>query len=128
PFSQTFIGFGGSVDISAFTVLFDMNLVEYDDANGTEFPTYMFSVVYNHDDFHPYITYSKADHKRTTSVPPNENLEEHYIASIGLRYDFLPKVAIKVQFDRFVDQGDAATGWNYHGDADAITLGVDFIF
>jgi len=128
PFSQQFIGFGGNVDISAFTILFDTNFVTYDDANGTEFPTYMVSVVYNHDDYHPYITYSKADHKRTTSIPPTEDLEEHYISSIGLRYDFLPKVAFKVQFDRFVDQGDVATGWNYHGDSDTITLGVDFIF
>ena len=128
PFSQTFIGFGGSVDISAFTMLFDFNFVEYDDARGTEFPTYMLSVVYNHDNFHPYITYSKADQKRTKSVPPTEDLEEHYISSIGLRYDFLPKAAFKVQFDNFVDQGDVATGWNYHGDSRTITLGVDFIF
>jgi len=126
--SQTFLGFGGSVDISTFTFLFDWNFVTRDDGLGTEFPTYLLSLVYNHNDFHPYITYSKADHERTKSIPPTEDLEEHYISSIGLRYDFLPKVAFKIQYDRFVDQGDVATVWNYHGDSDTITLGVDFIF
>jgi hypothetical protein len=65
PFSQTFYGIGGSVSLSQFTVLFDWNFVEYGDARGTEFPTYLISVVYNMDDIQPYISYSKADHERT---------------------------------------------------------------
>ena len=128
PFSQTFIGVGGSVDIQQFTVLFDLNFVEYDDAVGTEFPTYLLSVVYNIDDYQPYISYSKADQERTKASPPTEDLEEHYIASFGLRYNFLPKASFKVQYDHFVDQGDAASGWAYHGDSSTITMGVDFIF
>jgi len=126
PFSQTFIGIGGSVDIQQFTVLFDVNLVDYDDALGTEYPTYLISVVYNLDDYQPYISYSKADHER--SKVPTEDLEEHYISSIGLRYNFLPTASFKVQYDHFVEQGDEATGWAYHGDSDTITMGVDFIF
>jgi len=126
PFSQTFIGIGGSVDIQQFTVLFDVNLVDYDDAQGTEYPTYLISVVYNLDDYQPYISYSKADHER--SKVPTEDLEEHYISSIGLRYNFLPTASFKVQYDHFVEQGDEATGWAYHGDSDTITMGVDFIF
>jgi hypothetical protein len=126
--SITFMGVGGSVDIQQFTVLFDLNFVTYDDANGTEFPTYLLSVVYNMDDYQPYISYSKADHERTKASPPTEDLEEHYIASFGLRYNFLPKAAFKIQYDHFVDQGSAATGWAYHGDSDTITMGVDFIF
>jgi len=126
PFSQTFLGIGGSVDIQQFTVLFDVNLVDYDDAQGTEYPTYLISVVYNLDDYQPYISYSKADHER--SKVPTEDLEEHYISSIGLRYNFLPTASFKVQYDHFVDQGDEATGWAYHGDSDTITMGVDFIF
>ncbi|MFT6735248.1 MAG: hypothetical protein ACJAS9_003453 [Polaribacter sp.] len=128
PFSQTFIGVGGSVNIQQFTVLFDVNFVEYDDAIGTEFPTYLISVVYNIDDYQPYISYSKADHERTKASPPTEDLEEHYIASFGLRYNFLPKASFKVQYDHFVDQGDAASGWAYHGDSSTITMGIDFIF
>ncbi|KPV98375.1 hypothetical protein AN214_00136 [Pseudoalteromonas sp. P1-9] len=126
PFSQQFIGFGGQVNISDFTILFDMNYVEYDDAVGTEFPTYLISVVYNIDEFQPYISYSKADHERANV--PTEDLEEHYMLSYGLRYDFHSNVAFKVQYDTFVDQGDEATGWAYHGDSRTITMGIDFVF
>jgi len=128
PFSQTFIGFGGNVDLGQFKILFDWNLVDYDDARGTEFPTYLVSLVYNYDDYQPYLIYSKADHKRTKTSSATEDLEEHYISSVGLRYNFLPTASFKVQFDHFIDQGDKATGWAYHGDSDTITAGVDFIF
>jgi len=128
PFSQTFIGLGGSVDIQSFTFLFDWNFVDYDDARGTEFPTYLISLVYNLDEYQPYISYSKADHERTKTASATEDLEEHYISSIGLRYNFLPKASLKIQFDHFVDQGHEPSGWAYHGDSDTITVGVDFIF
>lgn len=126
PFSQTFMGVGGSVDIQNFTVLFDWNLVDYDDDLGTEFPTYLVSLVYNMGDYQPYIVYSKADHER--AKVPTEDLEEHYIMGYGLRYNFLPNAALKVQYDHFVDQGHAETGWAYHGDSDTIAIGVDFVF
>ena len=48
--------------------------------------------------------------------------------SIGLRYDFAPNVAFKIQYDDFTDEGPADTGWNYHGDASAVSAGVDFVF
>lgn len=126
PFSQTFMGFGGSVDIQDFTILFDWNLVDYDDDLGTEFPTYLISLVYNMGDYQPYLVYSKADHERTSV--PTEDLEEHYIMGYGLRYNFLPNAALKIQYDHFVEQGHEPTGWAYHGDSDTITIGVDFVF
>jgi hypothetical protein len=125
-YSQKFFGFGGSVDLSPFTILFDWNFVTRDDGLGTEYPTYLVSVVYNIDDFQPYISYSKADHEQTKGSSITENLEQHYMSSIGLRYNFLPNASFKVQFDHFVDQG--GPGWAYHGDSDTITMGVDFIF
>ncbi len=124
--SQKFFGIGGSVDWNPFTLLFDWNFVTRDDGLGTEYPTYLVSVVYNWDDFQPYISYSKADHERTKI--PTDDLEEHYIMSYGLRYNFLPNAAFKVQFDNFVDQGDKATDWAYHGDSQTISMGVDFVF
>jgi hypothetical protein len=126
PDSIIFMGVGGSVDIERFTLLFDLNFVEYDDALGTEFPTYLISVVYNLDEYQPYVSYSKADHKR--SKVPTEDLEEHYIMSYGLRYNVLPNASLKFQYDHFVDQGDKATGWAYHGDSDTITVGIDFTY
>ncbi|WP_462154250.1 porin [Pseudoalteromonas piscicida] len=126
PFSQTFLGLGGSVQIHNFTLLFDANFVEYDDSAGTEFPTYLISVVYNWGDYQPYISYSKADHKR--SKVPTDDLEEHYMLSYGVRYNFMPSAAFKVQYDNFIDQGHKPTGWAYHGDSSTITMGVDFVF
>lgn len=128
PFSQTFIGVGGSIDIKQLTVLFDWNMVDYDDVNGTKYPTYLVSLVYNIDEFQPYVVYSKADHERTEGITPTEDLEEHYVLSFGLRYDFIPSAAFKIQYDSFVDQGDKASGWAYHGDSSTITIGVDFIY
>ncbi len=127
-FSQEFIGLGGTVNLASFTLLFDWNSVSYTDANGTEFPTYLISLVYNIDDFQPYLSYSKADHKRTNVVGNTEDYEEHYLMSYGVRYNFHSNASLKFQYDHFVDQGDKASGWAYHGDADAITLGLDFIF
>ncbi|CAH9057810.1 hypothetical protein PSECIP111951_01744 [Pseudoalteromonas holothuriae] len=126
PFSQTFIGLGGNISLDKFTLLFDWNFVDYDDDVGTEFPTYLLSLVYNWEDYQPYISYSKADHERTKV--PTEDLEEHYMLGIGLRYNFLPTAAFKIQYDKFVDQGDKAGGWAYHGDSRTITMGVDFVF
>ncbi|WP_448565876.1 porin [Thalassotalea ganghwensis] len=126
PFDQTFVGFGGTVNLNQFTILFEWNFVEQNDGRGTEFPTYLVSLVYNMDDYQPYISYSKADHKRT-AIPTND-LEEHYMMSYGLRYNFLPNASFKIQYDKFVDQGHAPTGWAYHGDSDTISLGVDFVF
>ncbi|GLX78983.1 hypothetical protein tinsulaeT_23230 [Thalassotalea insulae] len=126
PFSQTFMGVGGSVDIQSFTLLFDWNFVDYDDDLGTEFPTYLVSLVYNMGDYQPYIVYSKADHERTKV--PTKDLEEHYIMGYGLRYNFLPNASFKVQYDHFIDQGHEPSGWAYHGDSDTISLGVDFVF
>lgn len=126
-FSQQFFGVGGSVNINQFTLLFDWNFVDYDDAVGTEFPTYLISVVYNFDQFQPYLVYSKADHERTKTAAATEDLEEHYIMGYGVRYNFHSSASIKLQFDDFVEQGEESTGWAYHGDSQTITLGIDFI-
>lgn len=128
PFSQRFMGLGGNISLDKFTLLFDINMVDYDDNVGTEFPTYLLSLVYNWGDYQPYISYSKADHERTKGATPTEDLEEHYVLGYGLRYNFLPNAAFKIQYDKFVDQGHKPTGWAYHGDSRVITFGVDFVF
>ncbi len=126
-FSQQFVGIGGNVNISDFTIIYDANYVAYDDDVGTVFPTYLISAVYNVDQFQPYVTYSKADHWQTKS-DNEEDYEEHYMASIGLRYNLSSKASAKLQFDHFEDEGDKATGWDYHGNSQTVSAAVDFIF
>lgn len=121
---QTFVGLGGIIYYGNFNFIFDINRVTRNDSVETEYPTELFSITYTANKYTPYIVYSKADQHENTS----EGREEHALTSIGLRYAIAPKAMLKVQFDDFVDQGDVATGWNYHGDAKVITLGFDFIF
>ena len=126
-FAQEFFGVGGNINIDNLTIIYDANYVIYHDDAGTVFPTYMISTVYNIDQFQPYLTYSKADHWKTNEKD-QKNYEEHYIASVGLRYNLSSKASAKVQFDHFEDEGNQATGWDYHGNSQTISAGVDFIF
>jgi hypothetical protein len=48
--------------------------------------------------------------------------------SYGLRYDFHPSASLKIQYDNFVDEAPAGSGWRYHGDSQTLTIGIDFIF
>ncbi len=126
-FSQQFVGIGGSVNLNDLTILFDINRAEYDDDHGTVFPTYLVSLVYNIGQYQPYTTYSKADHYRS-KADNEEDYEEHYMATLGVRYNLSAKASAKLQFDHFEDEGDKATGWDYHGNSQTIAAGVDFIF
>jgi hypothetical protein len=126
-FSQQFFGIGGNVNIDNLTIIYDANYVKYDDAVGTVFPTYLISAVYNVDQYQPYVTYSKADHWQTESVN-EKNYEEHYIASVGLRYNLSSKASAKLQYDHFEEEGYNPTGWDYHGNSRTVTAAVDFIF
>ncbi|MCV2883539.1 porin [Aestuariibacter sp. AA17] len=127
-YDQFFVGLGGVINLDPITLLFDYNYVEYDDVVGTVYPTWLLSAVYTIGDFQPYISYSKADHEQDKEPFVTEDLEEHYVLGIGLRYNFHPQAALKIQYDKFKDQGDAATFYNFHGDAENIAIGVDFIF
>lgn len=122
--SQNFYGVGGSLEFDPFTVLFDYNYVRRNNATEDTWPTYMISIVYNIDEYQPFISYSKADQERIMT----DELEEHNVISVGVRYDFLPNAALKIQYDSFEDEGSPVGGWNFHGDSKAIAVGVDFVF
>jgi len=126
-FSQQFFGIGGNINIDNLTIIYDANYVAYDDDVGTVFPTYLISTVYNIGQYQPYLSYSKADHWQTKS-DDEKSYEEHYMATIGVRYNLSSKASAKLQFDHFEDEGDKATGWDYHGNSQTISAGVDFIF
>lgn len=51
--------------------------------------------------------------------------EQHNTFAVGVRWDFHPSAAFKVQYDRVKDDSfDLAVA----GDSKAITLGVDVVF
>jgi hypothetical protein len=121
---QTFIGLGGAIYLSPFTLYFDYNHVSRDDTAKTVYPTYFLSLVYEIGKWQPFIGFSKADH--TTQA--TDDLEEHRLISLGVRYNVLENAALKIQYDNFVDQGDQATGWDYHNDAEHLAISLDFVF
>lgn len=126
---QLFVGFGGQINLEPVTLLFDYNLSKRNKQPDTEYTSYLLSAVYSMGDYQPYISYSKADQDDTTATGGNtDDREEHELWSIGLRYDFAQKAAFKIQYDKMTDQGSVYNGWNFHGDAEVIAAGVDFIF
>jgi len=121
--SQTFYGVGGSIDLDPVTVLFEYNYVQrHNDVEDT-WPTYILSLVYNLDEYQPYIVYSKADQERVAG----DQFEEHSLIGYGLRYNFTDTASLKIQYDEFKDEG-GPNGWAFHGDSSTIAIGVDFIF
>ena len=122
--SQTLWGIGGSIDLFPVTLLFEANSVKrHNDVEDT-WPTFLVSVIYNYEEFQPFISYSKADQERISG----DNFEQHYLLSYGLRYNFASSASLKLQYDSFNDEGAVEGGWNFHGDSDTISLGIDFVF
>ncbi len=145
----TFYGVGGSAQLGNWGVYFDYNLVETEDFldnnvavdNYTEFPTFLVTLTYTMGDYQPFISYSKADQTGTESRDPStgallprapgqadDDYEQHVLTSIGMKYNLSSSTSLKVQYDNFDDQGYAPQGWDFHGDSETISIGVDFIF
>ena len=128
PFDQTFMGFGGNVNLDMFTILFDMNLVIYDNEVELEYPTWLVSLVYNIGKYQPYVVYSQADETHGDDPAGTNSWEQHFTAGVGVRYNLSSSAALKVQYDYFEDQGDVDHSYDYHGDSETIAVALDFIF
>lgn len=131
-FDLDFFGLGGSFTFQYVTLLFDYNYVMYDDGYGSKFPTYYVSAVYNHDTWQPYVGLSKAKLKLTKDWQGFGvgDAEEHQIMTLGLRYNLGGSAALKVEYNKFSDQGDRP-GWydfSYHNDAGLLSVALDFVF
>ncbi|MDP5211603.1 hypothetical protein ORJ66_00905 [Pseudoalteromonas tunicata] len=131
-FDLQFLGVSGSFNFDLATVLFDYNLVKYDDAYSFEFPTYLLSIIYNHDIWQPYVGYTKAAGRINKDFDGfgTGDAEEHRMITIGLRYNFHSNASLKLQLDDFKDQGNRLPWYDfsYHNDAKLLTVGVDFVF
>ena len=122
------MGFGGNINLDMFTILFDMNLVIYDDEVELEYPTWLVSLVYNMGKYQPYVVYSQADETHGDDPAGTNSWEQHFTAGIGVRYNLSSSSALKFQYDYFEDQGNVANGYAYHGDSETIAVALDFIF
>lgn len=131
-FDLDFFGLGGSLTFQYVTLLFDYNYVIYDDGYGSRFPTYYVSAVYNHDVWQPYVGLSKAKLKLTENWEGFGvgDAEEHQIMTLGIRYNVAANAALKIEYNKFSDQGNRP-GWydfSYHNDASLFSVALDFVF
>lgn len=131
-FDLSFYGLGGTANFKYVTLLFDYNYVVYDDGYGSRFPTFYVSAVYNHDTWQPYVGLSQAKLKITKDFDGfgTGEAEEHQILTFGLRYNVMPKAALKFEFNKFKDKGDRSPWYDfsYHNDASLFSVALDFVF
>ena len=69
----------------------------------------------------PYLASSEFKEEPVTS---GATFEEHTTQSAGIRYDFHPQAALKVQYDDVNDKGSLALA----GDSQSVTVAVDLVF
>ncbi|QSX37779.1 porin [Shewanella sedimentimangrovi] len=113
-----FYGLSVNVDWNNLLVLTELNRLTLE---GSDLDTYLVTLGYRFGDFLPYVSYSDFD----------DGSEIHNTTSVGLRWDFHPSAAFKIQYDDVTDDGVGAgtpDSWRVAGDAKAISLGVDLVF
>jgi hypothetical protein len=146
---QYFYGFSANVDWGGLIVRTEYNIFDRPDAVPADnrYYSYLAAVGYRIKDVTLMVTRSDFKEKYSytytdITVPSSaESLikddgEVHNTTSLTLRWDFMPSVALKVQYDIFKD----ATSWNYDngdgsigtdhlfGDSKLVSVGIDAVF
>mgnify|MGYP002266521673 CR=1 FL=1 len=117
---QQFLGLSINLSLADLQVLSEFNNYRRPD-NNIYIDTYMMSLGYQIGDFTPHITYSAFEQDINTAG----NDENHHTTTIGVRWDFYTNMALKVQYDKVIDEGVIVP---IKGDSSSITLGLDFVF
>lgn len=113
-----FYGLSVNIDWNNLVVLSEMNRLTLQDS---DLDTYLVTVGYRIKDFMPFVSYSDFD----------DSSEIHNTTSVGLRWDFHPSAAFKIQYDDVEDNGTGAgtpDSWRVAGDSKSISFGVDLVF
>jgi hypothetical protein len=110
-----FYGLSVNIDYENVVLLTELNRLSL---QGTDLDTYMISLGYRFDSLMPYVSYADFD--------DGEGGEVHNTSSVGLRWDFHPSAAFKIQYDEVEDNG--GPGLKVAGDSKSISLGVDLVF
>lgn len=117
---QVFSGISVNLNLNRFILLSELNRYERD-ASEITVDTHMLSLGYHWGKFTPHITRSSL--KQQPNAVGGD--EYHTTNSIGLRWDFGDSTAFKVQYDKTEDKGNVIP---VLGDAELLSLGVDFVF
>ena len=109
-----FYGLAVNLDFDNIFVLTELNRL---DLNGNS-DTAMITLGYRLDSITPYVSYSEFEEDIVDG-------EQHNTTSVGLRWDFHPSAAFKVQYD---DVKDKSFELAVAGDSKAISIGIDLVF
>lgn len=117
---QVFSGISVNFNINRFILLSELNRYERD-ASDITVDTNMLSFGYHWGKLTPHITRSSLEQKHNLAGGD----ECHTTHSVGVRWDYNDSTAFKIQYDRTEDNGIAIP---VLGDAEMISLGMDFVF
>ena len=117
---QAFSGVSVNFNLNRFIILSEFNRYERE-ASEIVIDTSMVSLGYHWGRFTPHITHSLLKQKHNAAGGD----EHHTTNSVGVRWDYNDSTAFKIQYDRTEDKGVVIP---VSGDAELISLGVDFVF
>ena len=119
-----FFGASFNADFGDYFILTELNRLDLEDDG--ELDSMMLTLGYRMNEFTPFIAYSALDQGgEYLDGGPIDDGEDHNTFSVGLRYDFHPSAAFKVQFDRVEDK---SFEYAVAGDSESLTFGVDLVF
>ena len=117
---QQFLGMSVNLTFDHLLILSEFNNYRQPD-NEVEYDAYLLSLGYQIGELTPHIT--RSAFKQDINTQGND--ERHSTTSVGLRWDVAEKIAVKVQYDKVVDEGVVVP---VKGDSKSVSLAVDFVF
>lgn len=117
---QQFLGLSVNLTIDRMLILSEFNNYQQPD-NNVAYDTYLLSFGYQIGDLTPHFT--RSGFKQDINAIGND--EKHHTTSVGLRWDVVENTAVKLQYDKVIDDGVVVP---IKGDSKSITLGMDVVF
>ena len=124
---QQFLGLSVNLTFDHLLVLSEFNNYRQPD-NNVEYNAYLLSLGYQVGKLTPHIT--RSGFKQTgpgikQNLNDRDDDEQHTTTSVGLRWDVVDNIAVKVQYDRVIDDGVVVP---IKGDSRSVSFAVDFVF
>ncbi|RDH86043.1 MAG: porin [endosymbiont of Galathealinum brachiosum] len=118
--SQQFIGLSTNLFFEQLSVLSEINRYERESSD-ISVDTAMLSLAYQIGEFTPHITHSRLEQDPNAAGGD----EEHSTNSVGLRWDLVTNMALKIQYDKVIDKGQVI---QITGDSELVSVSLDMVF
>jgi len=117
---QQFVGVSTNLYFEKLSILSEVNSYERS-ASDIHVDTVMLSMAYQINEFTPHITYSEFEQEPNAAGGD----EAHSTNSVGVRWDFVSNMALKIQYDKTRDKGETI---QIMGDASLLSVSLDMVF